>query len=392
MSDTSVSSRSVVSAIVAKDLRTFGRDRFWLFMTALALVWFVALYYLLPNTVDENVRVGVHWTGTDAALEVLSSSESGIEWVRYASRDELLAALGVTPPDDEGADSVWDRIKAWIDRDEPARTPEPIGIGIDFPDDFLVKVHLTIPTGVVLYVAPDTPEDVRDALTVLIREGAYALTGQALPIAPPEAETVVLGTDRAGEQVPLRDKVKPLYAFMMLLMETLALGALTAEEVSSRTVTAVLATPARAVDFLVAKALVGTALAFSEAALLMLLVRAFGDRPLMLAVALLLGAVLVTGVALILGASGRDFISLIFFSLLFLIPLAIPAIAELFPGSASPWVKILPTYGLVQAIVGATVYDVSWSDAAPHLASLALWCVAALVVGLVVLRRKVATL
>jgi ABC-2 type transport system permease protein len=202
----------------------------------------------------------------------------------------------------------------------------------------------------------------------------------------------MLGTDRAGEQVPLRDKLRPLYAFVVLMMETFALGALVSDEVSTRTVSAVLATPARVGDFLAGKALIGTTLAFSEAVLIMVLIRAFGEQPLMLAVTLLLGAVLVTGIALIVGSWGQDFIGMIFLAMAFMIPLMIPAFAELFPGTASPWLKAMPTYPLVQSIVGATSGEATWSDVAGELALLALWCAVALGAGMLVLRRKVATL
>jgi len=364
----------IVTAIIAKDVAAFARDRFWVFMTLLALVWFVGMYVFMPETVDESLRVGVHWTESDAAFDAALGAAfgaaAGLDVVRYPSRQALEEALGM------GA----------------TQPPERLTMGLDFPDDFLVRVHLTLPTSVRLYVDPEVPDDVRPALAAMVRESAYALTGHGLPVSLPNAETVVLGEDRLGRHVPLRDKLRPLYAFMMLVVETYALGALIAAEVSSRTVRAVLATPARIGDFLAAKTVTGTLLAFTEASLLMVLVRGFGHEPLLVAAALLLGAVLVTGVALTVGAAGRDFIGTIFASLVFLIPLSIPALAVLFPGTASPWVQVLPTHGLVQIIVGATTGPMAAREAAPHLASLAAWCAVALAMGLLTLRRRVAQL
>jgi ABC-2 type transport system permease protein len=364
----------IVAAIIAKDVAAFLRDRFWVFMTLLALVWFVGLYAFMPETVDESLRVGVHWTDSDAAFDAAFGAAlgaaDGLEVVRYPSREALEEALGM------GA----------------TQPPERLTLGLGFPDDFLVRVHLTLPTSVRLYVDPEVPDDVRPALAAMVRESAYALTGHGLPVRLPDAETVVLGEDRLGRHVPLRDKLRPLYAFMMLVVETYALGALIAAEVSSRTVRAVLATPARMGDFLAAKTVTGTLLAFTEASLLMVLVRGFGHEPLLVAAALLLGAVLVTGVALTVGGDGRNFIGTIFASLVFLIPLAIPALAVLFPGTTSPWVQVLPTHGLVQIIVGATTGPMAAREAAPHLASLAAWCALALALGLLTLRRRVALL
>lgn len=361
---------TIVGAIVSKDLRAFSRDRFWLFMTLLAVVWFAVIYYFMPSSVDETLKVGVHWPETDASYDAAFGVNEGLEFIRFESTEELEEALGVTEGDPD----------------------EPVDIGLDVPDDFLVHVVMGEPTTITLYVEPAVPEEIRRALATYIRESAFNLTGYPLPVSAPDAETVVLGEDRAGNQIPLRDRLRPLLVFFMLMMETMALGALVSEEVTSKTVTAVLATPARVLDFLSAKGLVGTVVAFTEAALLALLIGAFGEQPLIMIVCLILGAVLATGVALIVGASGRDFISLIFYSMMFLIPLLIPAIAALFPGTTSVWVKLLPTYGLVQAMLGASAYGDGWADVLPYLLMVGAWCFVIAVMGMVVLRRKVVSL
>jgi len=101
---------------------------------------------------------------------------------------------------------------------------------------------------------------------------------------------------------------------------------------------------------------------------------------------------LVTGIGLLAGASGRDFMGVMFLSLALMIPLMIPAFGALFPGSAATWIRVLPTYGLVQAIVGVTTRGESWADLTPALGLLAVWGVALFALGSVVLRRRVATL
>ena len=364
-----------------------GRDRFWLIMTALAVGWFAAIYYFLPATVEETIVVGVHWTELESAFDAAFEGREGLEFVRFASTAELERALGVgTEGEAAGRDATGDVAHA------DGKEGEAIDIGIDYPQDFLVKVTVGMPTTVTLYVEPSVPHDVRDALSTYVRESAFALTGNPLPIGGVEQNVVVVGEDRVGDQVPLREKMRPLLVFFMLVMEVFALGVLIAEEVRTRTVTAVLATPARVSDFLTAKGIVGTIVAFSEALLLVLLLRALGAEPLVVVATLALGAVLVTGVALIVGASGRDFIGVIFYSMLFLVPLMIPAVAALFPGSPSSWIKIIPTYGLVQALIGASTYGQGMSELMPYLLGLLLWCVVIAAVGLAVLRRRVVTL
>ena len=105
--------------------------------------------------------------------------------------------------------------------------------------------------------------------------------------------------------------------------------------------TAVLVSPTRVSDFLAAKGILGTAMAFAQAVLLLLIIGSFANQPLILLCALLLGAVLVTGFGLIAGAAGKDFIETLFYGMAFMIPLMIPAIAVLFPGTAAVWVKDL---------------------------------------------------
>ena len=75
-----------------------------------------------------------------------------------------------------------------------------------------------------------------------------------------------------------------------------------------------------------------------------------------------------------------------------MIPLLIPAFGALFPGSAATWIKVLPTFGLAEAIVGVTTRAESWADLGPALLGLGAWCVVLLTLGTLVLRRRVETL
>ncbi len=106
----------------------------------------------------------------------------------------------------------------------------------------------------------------------------------------------------------------------------------------------------------------------------------------------MLGAVLVTGFGMIAGSFGRDFLETLFISLLFMIPLMIPAFGALFPGSVAPWIKVLPTYGLVDAVVGVTIDGAGWSEIGGSLLVLAAWCLAAFALGAAILRRRVGAL
>jgi ABC-2 type transport system permease protein len=362
-----MSRAGVIGAIIAKDLTAFSRDRFLLVITVLGLVFYVAVFWVLPDTVDETITLGVAPAEAGALLAgILAEGDEGVELVVFGSAGELATAV----------ESVDGEVVA----------------GMSFPPDFIEAVAAGRETTVRVFVRGDAPEVIQQAIGGMVRELAYLAAGSLPPVTFPESETVVLGPDRAGDQVSMQERMRPLFAFFVLLVETFALASLVASEIQSRTATAIVVSPARVSDFLAAKGVFGTGLAFTEAVLLMLLVGALASNVPTILVVLLLGALLVTGFGLLAGSSGKDFLGILFWSMLFMIPLAIPAFGVLFPGSASGFVRLLPSWGLVEGILRSTAYGVPLSELGVEMAALAGWVVVAFTAGWLVLRRKVMTL
>lgn len=353
----------VGAAIVRKDLRSFGRDRFFLYMTILGLVAYAAIYFLLPSSVDETVTLGVHQSGIESIVDSLGA-DPGLGMIEYDTRDALAEAV-------QGGGG-------------------PVA-GLSFPDGFAEALQGGEPVTVEILIPAGMPGEIGYLVEGMVDQIAAAVSGDPA-VATPMIEIVVLGTDRVGNQVSLQEQMRPLLAFLILMVETLALAALVASEVQAKTVVAVLATPATFVDFLAAKSIFGTALAFSEAGLLMAVIGGLSANPPLILFALLLGSVLVTGLGMVAGSFGRDFMSVLFISMVFMLPLMIPAFGVLFPGSPALWVKALPSFGLVDAIVGVTTKGEGWSEVAPSLLLLAGWCVVLFGAGIVTLRRRVAAL
>ncbi len=379
-SRTRVPSRgAIVAAIVHKNLVTFGRDRLWMVLTPLALIAFAVLFWLMPARVDETLVVGVHPPAVASALRLavgLGEAEAeGLRIVTYASESDLAAAIGGGAPAGGSSDAG----------------ERPL-VGLSLPIDVLIRARLGQAVTARVYAGAAVPPEVSGALTTAVRELVATVAGAPLPVAWSTDDVEVLGVDRIGAQVPLRDRMRPMLAFMVLLTESLALAGLVAIEVSQRTATALLATPARTVDVLVAKGLVGTLLAFSQAVLLLAVTRAFGVGWGALLLATLLGAMLMAGVGMLSGAAGRDFMGTLFIGMGFLLVLAVPAIAVLFPGSAAPWVVALPSYGLIHALVGASAYGQGIGDLVAPLASAAAWVAVVFAAGWWVLGRKLARL
>jgi ABC-2 type transport system permease protein len=362
-----MSRAGIVAAIVRKDFKEFLRDRFYVFISIFGLIMYVAIYWVLPSSVDETIDIGVHGADLGSVLAIGAGEDQGLAITEFDSGTDLeQAVLG------EGNDKV--------------------AVGLDFSSDFFAAVRAGEPATVRVLVTADVPVEYRDAMTAFVKELAYGIAGETPPVTQLSEQLVVLGEDRAGDQVSLQERMGPMFVFFLLLVETFALGTLVASEIQNRTVTAVLATPARMGDFLAAKAVLGTLLTFSQALLLAVLIGVVGASPAALIVALLLGSVLVTGVGLIAGSTGKDFVGLVFWSMAFMIPLMVPAFAVLFPGTAALWVRVLPTYGLVETIIRASAFGDGITDVAGLLLVLAAWCAVTFGVGLAVLRRKVVAL
>lgn len=353
-----MSARSaIVGAIIAKDLREFARDRFFLLMSILGLVAYVGLFWVLPSDVDETINLGVVGPQLFDFSQIGDGGE-GLALVEYDTVEDLTSAV------EAGKEVV---------------------VGMVFPTD------LSNPT-IEVYVGPGVPASLEGAIEGIATEIAYAAVGIPPPVSGFATEEIVLGEDRAGDQVSLRERFRPLLAFMILMVESLALAGLVALEIQQKTVKAITVTPARVSDFLTSKALFGTALAFVQTTLLLVAIGGFGTGPLILLTAILLGSILVTGFGLLAGSVGKGFVSIMFWSMLFLIPLLIPAIALLFPGTTATWIKVLPSYPLAQVLVDVTSYGSGWSEAAPLLGLLALWGFGTLGAGWAVLGRRVQTL
>ncbi|UCG39961.1 MAG: ABC transporter permease [Acidimicrobiia bacterium] len=356
---------SIIATIVQKDFKAFTRDRLYLFLSILGLVAYVAIFWMLPNTVDETVTIGATGAGVQELLARATGEDeaAGLDVVAFDSRETLVTAV------EEGDDDV--------------------ALGLAFPDDFFASVAAGRPTTVTVVATAEVPAELRSAMESFVREAAFAIAGSPLPV---EFQEEILGVDRVGNQVTLREQFRPLLAFLVLLIEMLSLAGLLASEMQSRTVTAVITTPARLSDFLTAKVVFGASLAFGQVVLLLLAIRSLDQQPVLLLTFLLLGSLMVTAFALVAGSYGKDFISVLFTSLIFLIPMMIPAFSLLFPGSASSWVQAIPTYGLVQGIVEVTSYGAGWADSLSNLGMVAGWTVVAFVFGLGTLRRKVHSL
>lgn len=348
--------RELLSAIIAKDFKLYFTNRFFALVTVLALVAFIALYFLLPNTVDETLELGLYMADMPAALQEMLADEE-VAFYRAESVEALQQAV--------------------LDGDIPA--------GYAFPDDFVAQLRSGGRPAVQLYLSPDVPAELHDIYAVILDELAFTVSGQTVDI---ETTEIVLGRDMAGAQIPLRARMLPLLAVFVLMVECLGLASLIAAEVESGTLSALLVTRLTMPGLFAGKGIFGTGFAFVQAAVLMLITGGLAQEPLLILTALLLGAWLVTGVAFLIASVGRDLMSVMGWGVLALLLLALPTFTVLIPGLASDWIRLIPSYYLVDTVFQVLNFGAAWADVVRNLLLLAAWSAAIMALGVVVLRRK----
>jgi ABC-2 type transport system permease protein len=347
-----------IPPLILKDLMIFFRNRFYTFITIGALLAYIGVYYAMPEKVDEIIEVGLYAPSTSAeAAKILD--DDGISFRLFDSRDSLQQAI----------------------------LADEIGSGLAFPENFFQDVTAGSKPTVDIYLPSDIDQDIRDAMPVIVEAMTLTLTGRSLNL---EANEVILGRDLAGKQIPPRNRMLPLFAIVVLMFETLGLASLLAEEIQSGTIRALLISPMGTRELFFAKGVVSVSMVLFQAVVLMTAVGAMKLQPLIILTALFLGALLVTGIGFLMGAAGKDMLSVMTWGILAMILLGIPSFGVLFPGTMTNWAKLIPSYYLADTVHQVINLGAGWSQVSNNLLLLLVWDIALLFVGATVLKRKFA--
>lgn len=350
----------ILGTLISKDLTLYFRNRFFAFITVLALVGYVVIYMLLPSSVDENLTLAVYApTIPDVFLEVLTGNDVGI--VSLESDEALRQAV--------------------IDSQYPA--------GIVLTGDVIGGILSGQEATVTVYYASDAPTEIVDALRTVLRlafnELSYTLRGNPLQV---EFQEQIVGPDMTGQQLAVRSRLLPMLAVLVMVLEMMGLGSLIAEEVTSGTIKALLVTPVNVPGLLTSKAVVGILLAFIQAIILMILTGSLRSEPLLLALTLLLGALVVTGLAFLIASASRGMMSVMAWSMLVIIVMVIPAYGVVFPGGITQWARVIPSYYMFDTIHQVVNFGASWNVVGSNLLILLVMGVVFMGAGMWVLERK----
>jgi ABC-2 type transport system permease protein len=309
---------SLITALVQKDFKLYFKNKLFAFLTILMLVFYVVIFYLLPNTVDETIEIA--WFGPTLPGQFMTDLEAeGLILRMYASDAELQAAV---------------------------QTGDEL-VGVMLPEDFVQQIRSGEKPRATIYVNSQIPEEFRGVYNLLIEEMSYFFSGQTLNI---EAEEVVMGPDMAGQQIPPRQRMVPMLAVFLLIVEMMGLASLLTTEIEMGTIRALLVTPLSTVGLFISKGIAGILLIFSQVALIMAITGGFRNEPVLLAGTLLLGALMVTGLALLISSVSRDVLTVTAWSILAMFLLAIPSFNILMPGLTTQWIRVLPSYYLIDPV------------------------------------------
>ena len=345
----------IIRALVAKDLTLFSRNRFFAFVSVLGVVAYAGLYFAMPSSVDEKLEIGLYAPMMPPIFEQIQ--EEGLTIEMAESKEALKEAV----------------------------TEGQYMAGVVLPFDIMEKLATGQKARIDVYFTSDAPEEFKDAIVVLLEELSYIQSGQTLTI---EVSEKILGTDMVGMQIPPRDRMLPLFAILMLLVETLALASLISEEVEGRTIQALLITPMTVKGLFLGKGIIGVSLAFVQAALFMAVTGGLSQQPAIILVALLLGALLVTGIGFLMASLGKDMMSVMAWSIPAMIILSVPSFGVMFPGALSDWVKAIPSYYLADTLHLAANFSVNWGDVWQNLLILLGFDAVFVWLGITALRRK----
>ncbi len=347
----------IIKTLVIKDFVLYCKDKTFGYMTIVGIVIYLVFYLMMPNTVDETIEIGLY------APQVFNMFNQNIEnkglSIRNVKTEEEL---------------------------KQAITTKELHIGISIPEDMEKSILSGEKTQIFVYFSSDLSDELKELFTIIISEMINEMSGFKLNI---DDVQIVLGPDMGGKQIPQRDRMLPLLVFMLLLAETMGLANLITSELENGTIQALLVTPMKVIDLFVGKGITGVLLAFSQTVILMIITSSLTLNILLIIITLLLGSILVTGLAFLIASISKDLMSVIAWATLLMAILCVPAFTVIFPGPVSGWIKVIPTYFLVDTLHRAVNFNIGFSGNLNNIMFLIGFNIVFMFLGIITLKRKV---
>ena len=352
----------MIGVLILKDLKIFFRNQFFAIITFLGIAAFITVYYVMPAKSDDTLPIAVVLPGE-------AKAQYG-EFLAGAMEAELV-------------DSESALVEAVKNGDYMA--------GLVLTDEAINSIKQGEEVSVPVYTAPGTSPELRqafiDIFTVAMNNISFASSKILINI---HDNITVFGPDLLGigQPISLRDRMLPIMLIMIFSIELIGLGNLISEEGERGTASALLVTPLCISSFFSSKMLLGIGLAFTEVLLLAAATGKLFHSTLLIIVTLLIGSLLITGVAFLIATFARNFIAVLAWSSLILLLLSLPGVTVMFPTLASNWIKLIPSYYLVDSLNRILNYQAGWEQVAHNLLILLAVGGASLGLGSMLLRRR----
>ncbi len=232
-----------------------------------------------------------------------------------------------------------------------------VDMGLLLPPDFDSRLAQNETAQVTVFVWGESLLRDRITLATAIVSLSRELAGQDAPL---QLTEVTLGE---GESMPWDERLLPFIVLMAIIFGGIMVPAASlVEEKQKRTLTAVITTTTSLGELFMAKGLLGVLLSLVMAALILLINRAFGSQPMLLAGLLTLAAIMAAIFGVLLGAFTKDLTSLFATMKAIGLLLYAPAFLYIFPGIPE-WIgRIFPTYYIIAPIMTISLFDGQWTD------------------------------
>ena len=253
--------------------------------------------------------------------------------------------------------------------------------GLVLPAGFDASVQAGQQPELRFFVGGESLASNRLILAVTTLEAVRTVEGVTPPV---DVEIVA-----TGEPVlPMSSRMTPLLVLFALLIAGVFVPAFSiVQERESGTMTALLVSPARGVEVLAAKAVLGLVLAFLMTLVTLWLNDALGAQPAALLLSVAVGALMLAEIGLLFGGGAKDSKTLFALMKSVNILLFAPVIFYIFPDWPQWIAQIFPTYWIINPIFEVAVRDAGLGDIAGQLVMALVIC-AVLVPAVVVVSRR----
>ena len=196
-----------------------------------------------------------------------------------------------------------------------------------------------------------------------------------------EEDAVMVEVVTIGDEgfIPVGDRVLPLLVVYALVVAALFVPAASLlDEREKGTLNALLVTPTSMSEVLIAKAIFAAGLALAMGVLTLTINQAFGEAPLALLLALVVGTAMLVELGLVLGLWAKDMNTLYTWIKAGGILVVLPGLLALFPNLPSWIAQVAPTYYFLQPIYEISLFGAGLGDVIGTLAIAVAICAALL--------------